>query len=166
MAAKKPKLCSMSSPVSISTNWSVCSLCQENGGSTLVSPTESGYDTLSINWQHFNELGRLPLNISLQRLNDAKHAISSGNKRILIQATDTDVVVLGIAASSMLPEADIWIAFGHGATFLVTNYLRLLELKIPKGFCFFAHSRDAIQFWHSMELEKLQHGNCGKACHS
>ena len=33
----------------------------------------------------------------------------------MIHATDTDVVVLAIAVSSVLKDCKIWVAFGHGS---------------------------------------------------
>ena len=35
---------------------------------------------------------------------------------MMIHATDTDVVVLAIAVSSVLHGCEIWVAFGHGST--------------------------------------------------
>ena len=34
---------------------------------------------------------------------------------MMIHATDTDVVVLTIAVSSVLQDCEIWVAFGHGS---------------------------------------------------
>lgn len=42
------------------------------------------------------------------------HATQSGLSKILVDATDTDVVVLAIAMSGYLPGSDIWVAFGNG----------------------------------------------------
>ena len=45
----------------------------------------------------------------------AFHSFHRGLTRIMIHATDTDVVVIAIAVSSVLPNCEMWIAFGHGA---------------------------------------------------
>lgn len=44
----------------------------------------------------------------------AKHLKEKGFKKILIQATDTDVVVIAIAVSSILQNCENWVAFCHG----------------------------------------------------
>ena len=44
----------------------------------------------------------------------AKNISDTGLKKILIQATDTDVVVIAIAMSKIL-NCELWIAFGHGS---------------------------------------------------
>ena len=43
---------------------------------------------------------------------DASRSIHPGFNRVMIHATDTDVVV--IAAASVFQNCDIWVAFGHG----------------------------------------------------
>ena len=43
----------------------------------------------------------------------AKHLHDNKLKKVLIQATDTDVVVIAIAVSSMLKDWELWVAFGH-----------------------------------------------------
>ncbi len=47
----------------------------------------------------------------------AANAYRNGYRKIVIQATDTDVVVLAVATASVLHGCDIWVAFGHGKTF-------------------------------------------------
>ncbi len=47
----------------------------------------------------------------------AAHAYKHGLKKIIIQATDTDVVVLAIRTAAILQDCKIWIAFGHGKLF-------------------------------------------------
>ena len=47
----------------------------------------------------------------------AAHAHGQGHCRILIQATDTDVVVLAITTANSIQDCELWIAFGHGKTF-------------------------------------------------
>lgn len=46
------------------------------------------------------------------------HAYQQGHHRILIQATDTGVVVLAIRTANILKDCELLIAFGHGKTFL------------------------------------------------
>lgn len=45
------------------------------------------------------------------------HAYRSGMKRIMVHATDTDVLVLAIVTTSKMEDCEIWLAFGHGAHF-------------------------------------------------
>jgi hypothetical protein len=72
MAAKKPKLASTCSNVSVeSTDWTMCVICQENTGAALVSPTDVGYNTLATNLQDFHDLQRLPANLCLKRLDNS-----------------------------------------------------------------------------------------------
>ena len=52
------------------------------------------------------------------------HGFNEGYRKILIEATDTDVVALAIATASKLPGIELYIAFGHGKTF-----------KIPSNTC-------------------------------
>ena len=47
----------------------------------------------------------------------ASHAYQQGQKRVLIQATDTDVVVLAIRTANILKDCELWVAFGHGKHF-------------------------------------------------
>ena len=46
----------------------------------------------------------------------ASHAFRHGFCKVMIHATDTDVVVLAVAVSSALEDGEIWVAFGHGST--------------------------------------------------
>ena len=46
----------------------------------------------------------------------AAHAHGQGHCRIMIQATDTDVVVLAITTANSIQDCELWIAFGHGKT--------------------------------------------------
>ena len=45
----------------------------------------------------------------------AAHSFYQGFTKLMIHATDTDVVVLAIAVSSVLQDCEIWVGFGHGA---------------------------------------------------
>ena len=45
----------------------------------------------------------------------ASHSFHQGFTKLMIHATDTDVVVLAIAVSSVLQDCEIWEAFGHGS---------------------------------------------------
>jgi len=49
-----------------------------------------------------------------QLLFHASHSFHQGFTK-MIHATDTDVVVLAIAVSSVLKDCEIWVAFGHGS---------------------------------------------------
>ena len=54
----------------------------------------------------------------------------------MIHATDTDVVVLAIAVSSVLKDCEIWVAFGHGSKLccvacqLVSAELGIMESSV------------------------------------
>ena len=43
----------------------------------------------------------------------ASHAFHCGFSKMMIHATDTDVVVLGIALSKNLENCELWVTFGH-----------------------------------------------------
>ena len=45
------------------------------------------------------------------------HAYHQGHRRIMVHATDTDVVVLAVSISIQLSSCEIWVAFGHGDKF-------------------------------------------------
>ena len=74
------------------------------GQNALSSPI--GYDVSELYCTHEEADTRL--------LFHAKHLYEKGFRKILIQATDTDVVVIAIAASSVLQDCELWVAFGHG----------------------------------------------------
>ena len=68
--SKRVKLASKSRPAPVElTNWDICTLCQEHGG-TLINPTTKGYSISVTNIFYFNELNKLPMNISIPRLDD------------------------------------------------------------------------------------------------
>ena len=63
--------------VSRTTNWNICVLCQEDTGATLQCPVNSkrgytgdGYISLAAHFTKFSELGQIPMNIDIARLND------------------------------------------------------------------------------------------------
>lgn len=45
------------------------------------------------------------------------HAYHQGHRRIMVHATDTDVVRLAVSISIQLSSCEIWVAFGHGDKF-------------------------------------------------
>lgn len=45
------------------------------------------------------------------------HAYRNGMKRIMVHATDTDVLVLAIVTTIKMEDCELWLAFGHGAHF-------------------------------------------------
>ena len=45
----------------------------------------------------------------------ASHSFHHAFTKLMIHATDTDVVVLAIAVSSVLQDCEIWAACGHGS---------------------------------------------------
>ena len=44
----------------------------------------------------------------------AWHSYQQGYRSIIIDATDTDVVVITIAMASRMNNCNLWLAFGHG----------------------------------------------------
>ena len=73
----------------------------------------------------------------------------------MIHATDTDVVVLAIAVSSVLKNCEIWVAFGHGCKLrCVPCQLVSAELGNDGVFCSCMRYQDVILFLPSMELEE------------
>ena len=71
----------------------------------------------------------------------AHHLIENGMKNILIQATDNDVVVLAVAASSVL-DCELWVAFGHGQNM---RYIPCHLISEKLG----AHSSKGLLFFHA-----------------
>ena len=49
-----------------------------------------------------------------QLLYHASHAMQNGLSKIMIHASDTDVIVLSIATSSAFQQCELWVAFSHG----------------------------------------------------
>ena len=45
----------------------------------------------------------------------AFHAYKQGHRKLMVCATDTDVVVIAIAVASLLENCEIWVAFGYGS---------------------------------------------------
>ena len=48
----------------------------------------------------------------------AWNTYQQGYRSIVIHATDTDVVVIAIAVSSLMGSCEVWLAFGHGNKFM------------------------------------------------
>ena len=44
----------------------------------------------------------------------ASHSFHQGYNKVMVHATDTDVVVIAVAVSSIFENCEVWIAFGHG----------------------------------------------------
>ena len=60
-------------------------------------------------------------------MTDAYH---HGQRKIMIHATDTDVLVLAIATASSLNDCEIWLAFGHGKNF---RYIAVHDIAAHLG---------------------------------
>ncbi len=61
-------------------------------------------------------------NVDYSGLQPCSHDIASdafrhGFTDVMIQATDTDVVVLAVAAVSVVPGCKLWVAFGNSKSF-------------------------------------------------
>jgi len=73
----------------------------------------------------------------------AAHAHGRGHCRIMIQATDTDVVVLAIKTANSIQDCELWIAFGHGKTF---RYISAQAIATQLG----AESSQGLPFLHAI----------------
>ena len=62
---------------------------------------------------------------------------------MMIHATDTDVVVLGIAVSKILENCEIWVAFGHGSR---VRYIPCHLIAAESG----GVTSDAVMFVHAI----------------
>ena len=59
------------------------------------------------------------------------HAANHGHHNIIIKTVDTDVVVLAVSvAQGLLPEDELWLAFGTGKSF---RYLAAHEIAAGLG---------------------------------
>ena len=58
------------------------------------------------------------------------HTYQQGHRKIMIHATDTDVLVLAITAASSLPGCEVWLAFGHGTKF---RYIAVHDIASQLG---------------------------------
>ncbi|MES9882295.1 MAG: hypothetical protein ABW185_15600 [Sedimenticola sp.] len=85
----------------------------------------------------------------------ASHAYQQGYRRIIIRATDTDVLVLAVAVASVLDGCKLWLAFGHGVNFrnipahvIAAN----LGAERPCGMLFFhgISGCDTVSFIHGI----------------
>ena len=61
------------------TNWELCVICQEQTTESLTSPAHSkrqdigrGYKSLAANLVKFNELGKLPRTLQLERIDEGQ----------------------------------------------------------------------------------------------
>ena len=87
-------------------------MCQEDDKDTLLVDTQrnkdesvknSTYKSMADRLVEFQRYGKIPMNITLDRLDDGTritntlHAAKQGHQRILLRATDTDVVVSAIS---------------------------------------------------------------------
>ncbi|KAI8503415.1 hypothetical protein Bbelb_192360 [Branchiostoma belcheri] len=61
----------------MSTDWSICALCQINSKEPLTCPTEAGYETIAKNIIQFEELDCLPLKIDIANLDNGNGIVST-----------------------------------------------------------------------------------------
>ena len=69
----------------------------------------------------------------------AAHGYSCGMNKILIQAKDTDVLVLAIFVASAYTQKEMWLAFGHGNSFRYISahgIAQQLDEQLSKGILF------------------------------
>ena len=100
----------------------------------------------------------------------ASHSFHQGFTKLVKHATDTDVVVLAIAVSSVLKDCEMWVAFGHGSKLRYVPCGRhLISAELGNEgrhgvFCSCMRYQDVILFLSSMELERKQLGLYGVLC--
>ena len=84
----------------------------------------------------------------------AFHSFHDGYNKVMVHATDTDVVVISVAESSNFQNCEVCIAFGHG------NKLRFITCRLianelgTDASCvlLFTLCQDVILFQHSVGL--------------
>ena len=88
----------------------------------------------------------------------------------MVDATDTGVVVIAVAVSSILQNCEVWIAFGHDNKLRYIPCHRIankLGTDASSGLLFF-HAMSGcdrlILFQHSVGLERKQLGLFGAVC--
>ena len=65
-----PEMASASSSTVEATDWTKCVLCQLDNKEPLISPTDTGQETIASNIIQFNDLDSMPLKINLARLDN------------------------------------------------------------------------------------------------
>ncbi len=94
----------------------------------------------------------------------ANHGYQQGIRRIMIRATDTDVVVLAIATASVLPQCEQWCYLVLENTYVVLLHIVLLPILGQTGlgdYCFSMLCQDVTQYHHFAASERRQHGMSG-----
>ena len=83
-------------------------------------------------------------------------------RRMVVVATDTDVVVLAIAVLSVLPGCFLWVQFGHGRHI---RFIAVHDIAANLG----APRSAALPFFHSFTCDtcsRKQHGKRGSISRS
>ena len=95
------------------------------------------------------------------------HAYQQGYRRIMVQATDTDVTVLTISTASVLDGCELWMAFGHGKTFRYVAAHTIADKLGAEDSCglLFLHAVSGCDTV-SAELERKLYGICGAVQHT
>ena len=97
----------------------------------------------------------------------AFHAYNQGHRKLMVCATDTNVVVIVIAVASVLDNCEIWVAFGYGSK---VRYIPCHQIAInigsdaSWGLLFCMQYRAVTQFLRFMVSGRKQHGMHGVAC--
>ena len=81
----------------------------------------------------------------------------------MIQATDTDVVVISVAMCSILPDCEIWVVFGHGKRLRYVpchTFNSILGTNASWGLLFFHAFTGCDTVFFSMALGRKLHGIC------
>ena len=85
---------------------------QHPPGKTIISTL--GEDAVSTPVLDLQDLHCTQEESDTRLLYHASHAMQNGLSKIMIHATDTDVIAISIVTSSALQHCELWVAFGRG----------------------------------------------------
>jgi len=70
------EMTSVSSSSAQATDWTKCVVCQLDSKEPVISPTDTGYETIAINIIQFSDLDSMPVKINLARLDWKWHPVN------------------------------------------------------------------------------------------
>jgi hypothetical protein len=117
-------------------------------------PSVSFVQSCNVKIERFIDLSQLPCTheeVGTRLLFYVNHLFDKGFKKFMTQATDSDVVVISLAICSILPDCEIWVAFGHGKRLWYVPCHTLNSILAPRYhvvFFSFMPSRDVIMSLH------------------
>ena len=94
------------------------------------------------------------------------YAYGQGHLKIMIQASDTDVVVIAIATANIVHGWKLLIAFSFGQIFryvAVHSFANSLGASCSQGYSSSIPSQAVIPFFYFMELPRKRCGTSGEA---